>query len=417
MRALSAAVLTVVLAGLGAGCSSGDGLRTSVAGNDGAPGPQGPQGVAGPQGPPGPPGPSGVAYVRTRVVSPAASPEESGRALRTVLAELGGPGAAATLAAGDVTWRVQLEPGVYALGAEPLVLPAHVHLEGAGAASTLLRASSADAAALQVEGPGAGLRALAVENDAGGGPQAYALRSSAADLLLSDVALRARNGRFFTAAAWLTGATGTLARLTLEASSASGDVAGLRCQGCAAALVDSTASAQGGHPVRAVFVEEGMLALRQVTALGRGAEHSSSYGVYAIDRRAGVGSVPAVTLDGVQAVGSVGDYAAGLYLDSVGAQVRSSVLQGFASEGERVSSVGLGSENPAGHTLQVQVHASQLTGATRTVMAAALMRVQVGGSQLAGGRTTIADDGAGQVQCAASYDEAFQTPAGGGCPN
>jgi hypothetical protein len=405
--------LTLLLVGCSAqtaapGADGADGLN-GAAGPQGPVGPAGPAGAAGPQGPQGlqgPQGPAGVAYARTRVVGPGASEAESGAALRAALQGLSVP-------AGQAPWVVKLEPGVYALGSSALQLPARVHLEGSGPGATVLRASNTDGGALVVPATSTGvaLRGLSVENDAGGAGSSVALHAEAADLALSDLVLRARGGSSgSTAGALLEGITGTLARLTLEGQGSAGDVSGLRCVGCSAVLVDASASAQGGHPVRGVWVEGGALALLGVRAQGTGLLHSSSYGVFA------GGPAASVTLDGVQAVGRVGDYAAGLYLDEASATVRSSVLQGFASDGVLVSSVGLGSENPTAAPLEVEVHASQLTGATRTVVAAPGLRVRVGSSQLAGGRTTVPADGAGQVQCIASYDEAFQSPGTGVCP-
>lgn len=97
-------------------------------------GPQGPAGPTGPQGPAGatgPQGPSGLSLVRTVLVSPQADPATSGDALRAALDAI-------TDATSAKPYLVKIEPGVYDLGQETLIMQPYVDVEGSGEGVTIL---------------------------------------------------------------------------------------------------------------------------------------------------------------------------------------------------------------------------------------------------------------------------------------
>ncbi|MDA0185113.1 hypothetical protein OJ997_32715, partial [Solirubrobacter phytolaccae] len=128
---------------------------TGPAGATGAPGAAGAAGVSGADGAPGATGLAGpkgekgdVVYKRTVIVSPCGSPEDSGKALLSVLRAATAPAACVptgTVAAAaiDSPYLIKLEPGVYRLPADDakLVLPDYVDLEGSGVGATRILGS------------------------------------------------------------------------------------------------------------------------------------------------------------------------------------------------------------------------------------------------------------------------------------
>jgi hypothetical protein len=109
------------------------------------------------------------AYARTVVVSPKATAEASGNALKAAVASI-------TTAAADKRYMVEVEPGIYDLGNSKLTMKSFVDIEGSGVgATTITRNGGADwfdgtvAGATNTE-----LRLLTVENT-GGGTQSVAI--------------------------------------------------------------------------------------------------------------------------------------------------------------------------------------------------------------------------------------------------
>lgn len=100
-------------------------------------GPQGLTGPAGPQGPAGPAGPqgaSGAVLTRTVVVSPGTNPVASGTALRTAMDGISDAG-------GSNPSLLKIEPGIYDLGTDTLIMKPYVDVEGSGQGVTVLIAS------------------------------------------------------------------------------------------------------------------------------------------------------------------------------------------------------------------------------------------------------------------------------------
>ena len=106
--------------------------ETGMTGPTGSQGEAGPKGATGPIGPIGPTGPAG--YVRTVIVGPAGDGTNevlNGDALKTAL--LGISGTATN------PWLLKIEPGMYDVGSDGIVVPQYVHLEGSGQAITIIK--------------------------------------------------------------------------------------------------------------------------------------------------------------------------------------------------------------------------------------------------------------------------------------
>jgi hypothetical protein len=129
---------------------------------------------------------------RTVIVSPAATPAESGTALDDALAVIPTVGADAPTA--NNHWMIYLEPGVYDLGSDGITMRSHVDIVGSGIDTTTLLCGCSgyddtDEFAVHA-GPGeAALRSLTVRNT-GGLPQfAAALLVTEGVHQISDVKL------------------------------------------------------------------------------------------------------------------------------------------------------------------------------------------------------------------------------------
>jgi hypothetical protein len=128
MKIVRAALLLLSI-----GCSNkgdpGPAGPSGPTGNVGPSGPMGPTGVSGMTGPSGAIGPTGPSpsprFVTTVLVSPNGTASESGTALVAALAGI-------TDAAASKPYLLKLEPGIYDVGATPLVAKDFVDIEGSG---------------------------------------------------------------------------------------------------------------------------------------------------------------------------------------------------------------------------------------------------------------------------------------------
>ncbi|WP_375772327.1 collagen-like protein [Archangium gephyra] len=355
-------------------------------GATGAPGAKGDKGDTGPMGPPG------VMYVRTKVVSPGATDAESGAALRAAIDGI----------TDGKTWRVKVEPGVYDLGATPLVLKPGIHLEGSGEKLTTLRSSTATQGTV-VGASGAVLSSLTVEN-IGGGTRAYALYSVVTDFDFHDLVAIARNGSDRSWAIVLSTAQGTFENVRAFAyGSGSSYPSAFRCYSCSVSLIESQAEAQGGAQSVGVYVATGTVYLRNVTSKATGA--TDNWGVYT-DGDA--------SLVNVEAIGAGGARSTGFFVGEGNGTVRNSVL---SASGATEANEGLSSFTDFatyGVVRTITVHNSVISGTSASVYRQRYFDVRIGQSQLSGPvtqRTT--DPTMGKYTCVGTYDGAFVPTA---CP-
>lgn len=372
----------LVLALLGA-CSGGNG----DAGSQGPRGPEGPVGAQGPAGPAGPPGQNGIAYARTVVVSPADSPAASGEVLRTVLAAIADPSVSSP-------WLLHLEPGVYDVGTQGLMLKPYVHLEGSGQDVTVVRSSATGPTLIGADY--AELRWLTVEHTGGQG-EAVALASGSPHFRLRSMTVRAAEGRNLTVGLRLTATvdTGVVEAVRALASSSTGTSVAVECVRCGARVTDVDASARGGTTSVGVRMEDGTLVMRRGSALGS----LASGGTYGVE---GLGG--SVTLEGVEARGSGGATSSGLRLEGASAEVRESQLR---AEGG-ATQVGLEAVNPGSGRLSVRVQRSVVSGGGNTVRARGY-GVWIAQSQLAGDAVSVTE---GELKCFGNFDEGYENKGG-----
>ncbi|WP_147333029.1 DUF7151 family protein [Archangium gephyra] len=354
----------------------------------GTPGAKGDKGDTGATGPMGPPG---VMYVRTKVVSPGETPEESGAALRAAIDGI----------ADGLAWRVKVEPGIYDLGATPLVLKSGIHLEGSGEKLTTLRSSTATEGTV-VGASGAALSSLTVEN-VGGGTRAYALYSVVKDFDFHDLTAIARNGSDRSWAIVLNGAQGTFRNVRAFAyGTSSGYSSAFRCYSCEASLIDSQVESLGGELIVGIYVT-GSLNLRDVTSKAIAATSTTdTWAVYADGD---------VSLFNVEALGAGGTRSTGLFVGEGSAKVRNSVL---SASGWSDASEGLSSYTASTLTRTIDVHGSVISGKTASVYRQRYFNMRIAQSQLDGPvtqRTT--DPTMGKYTCVGTYDVDFAPAA---CP-
>lgn len=131
------------------------------AGATGAAGATGPAGASGPAGPTGAQGPPGVTFARTVLVSPVGTAAQNGVALQAAVSSISG-------ASPSNPYLVRIEPGVYDLGSQFLLIPSSVDVEGSGVGVTKLISSGSAVIILPAASE---LRNISVEGTAGGAIQ------------------------------------------------------------------------------------------------------------------------------------------------------------------------------------------------------------------------------------------------------
>jgi hypothetical protein len=329
-------------------CAKGSSTQVDASDqNSTARGATGPTGPRGPTGPTGPTGATGLTFVRTTLVSPGATPADSGARLLAALA--GAP-------PGQSTWLIKIEPGVYDLGTSSLQLRDNVDVEGSGEAVTTIRSQAQNGTVL---GANCELRRLTVENG-GAGARTVAI-DTAGGLRMSYVTARATGNGDATIAIQLRGQTGDLAAPSDHVRAyASGPDSGSAAYGflcgkdCNLVLSDVWAQVQGTRwPIGAAVVS-GALELRGGKLAGYNGS-TNSYGLWAQN-----GSV---TLDRVSLLGNArgGDQssAVGAYLLDTPAVIRNCEVRGGNT---LTNGWGLYVENSAGSGVGVNVAHSLLSG-------------------------------------------------------
>jgi len=160
-------------------------------------------------------------YARTLVVSPVGTPADNGNMLRNTVASIFGASSANP-------YLVRIEPGIYDLGINDLVLKAHMDLEGSGELRTLIRGTRSSGSWLTVSALVVGannteVRFLTIENSGvPGGFSTVGYRLSSGSARLTNVTVRA-SGPNYVAALIIHSLNSTDAVLNNVTSHASGD--------------------------------------------------------------------------------------------------------------------------------------------------------------------------------------------------
>lgn len=368
-----------------------------------------------------------VNLVRTEFVSPVAgNPVASGARLLRAVADIAAPSAADP-------WLVKIEPGVYDLDGRSLAMRPFVDVEGSGEGVTIVR-STVNGTGTVRGADDAELRELTVLNTAPA--QAVALRNDAARFSVSRVTCLAQGGSAFSAAlsnfaeggvfrdvtaraegSPVATGIGTDGGLLLRArafASGSNFAYGVFSSASTGEIADVTAEATGTSYATAFRNESGGPLLRNVRALGRGANISEGIVNGGGSAARIIGAVIEVTggadfSSGIRnefSSASVAD--ASIVVDSSGSAFGvSSAFSGTPSLRNvtlRVTASGNGVGVRSDGT-QVTVEGSTIRSDGRSLLNAgsAATSISVGATRIEG----PVQAGSGTLRCVASYDQAF----------
>lgn len=356
---------------------------------------------------------------RTVVVSPSGTPAASGAAL-----------VAAVNALGDAScgnpYLVRIEPGIFDLGTQPLVLKPCLAVEGAGELVTEVRGGGAESTSSGtiVGAPNSEVRRLTVRNT-GGNVAAVAIFANNASLKLTHVTALASGGTSFNYGVYYKStAIADLASVTAEARG--GQTArAIYNQASSPFMTDVRAAASEGNVNVGVYNEASTPVMTSVDAIASAG--TTCYGIF------NAGSALPV-ISGGSAFAACQGTSYGIYNTGGGSALLShatiSVLGGSIGygvfhdnspsagmHGLRISvfsgsqSYGVYNQATAGSHL-VNISSSIISAATATVRNDDEFVTRIGASQLAGGPV----QGGGMLKCAGVYDEAFDFHAGPTCP-
>jgi hypothetical protein len=248
-------------------------LELSFAETPGPPGETGPPGLPGEVGPAGPPGPPGLPgrFKRIVVVTAHETPAASGAAVLEALAAIQDAGP-------TNPYLLKVEPGIYDLGAEPLVMKPFVDIEGSGEGVTRLLGRGHGGAELGtvMTAPSAELRQLTVE-DQGGSVDAVAVLNAGASAVLTNVTAIA-SGAVFNRGVVNRG-THVVARLLRVKASGGEEAIGILSEGSTVELEGADLSATGGSVASVGLASRGQSS--RITVRGsmlRGSTHAIRQG-------------------------------------------------------------------------------------------------------------------------------------------
>lgn len=365
---------------------------------------------------------------RTVHVSPVAgNPAASGARLLGALDGI-------TTASADNPWLLKIEPGVYDLAGQSLVMKAYVDVEGSGEGVTTVR-STVDRVGTVQGAEHAELRGLTVVNT--GAMDAMALVSGAGTFAASRVTCLAQGGSRSAAGAVNYADGGTFRDMTVRAEG--GDVAtgfatdggvlvrvrafasaprfayGVFSSASTGELEDVTAEATGASYALGFRNEGGGPLLRNVRAIGRGANISEGIVNGAGSAARIQGAVIDVTGGAAFASGIRNEFSSAAVTDAVITVTASSSAFGVTSSFNgtpslrnvtmRVTAGGQG-VGVRSHQSQVSVEGSTIVAdgfSLRNEVGDTPAVINVGASRLAG-PVHAAD---GTLRCAASYDGSF----------
>lgn len=304
----------------------------------------------------------GGSYTHTIIVHPDPDAAKAGAALVRALTGISGNSASSP-------YLVKIEPGIYDLVSNSLVMKPYVDIEGSGEGVTTITSADASGAGTVVGADNSELRYLTVRNN-GSGQQSVAIFTQTTSPRLTHVT---------------------------AISSGSSENYGLHISNGSAVLTNVTVRASGGVTAIALANLGGA-----TSASGSSFSASDSTGLVAAILTASGG---AMKLQSSTLTASGGSIAMGLRAYN-SSQMLTNVTVSASGSGE---SYGINSGWKT-QTPSVQVHQSRVSGQTNSVFTVGGF-VRLGASQLSGPVEAL---NAGTIACAASYDSNFN-PRGPDC--
>jgi hypothetical protein len=376
-----------------------------------------------------------VNLIRTEFVSPVAgNPVASGARLLRAVADITGPSA-------TNPWLVKVEPGVYDLDGQSLVMRPFVDIEGSGEGVTTVQSTVNSLGTVQ-GADHAELRRLTVLNTAA--TSAIALASSAAGFAASHVTCVAQGGSGSSTGLANFAAGGAFRDMTVRAegspsatavstdgglllrvrafASASAFAFGVFSAASGGEITDVTAEAVGDSYATAFRNEAGGPLLRNVRASGHGANISEGIVNGAGSAARIQGAVIDVTGGAAFAGGIRNEFSSAVISDAlikVAAPSDATGVGSFFSGTPALRNVSV-RVTAGGHGVGVQSFQTQVSVEGSTISAdgfslqnafgSPATSIGAGASRLEG----AVDPADGTLRCAASYDQAY-APLGSGC--
>ena len=364
---------------------------TGPAGAAGAPGAQGPQGVQGIQGPKGDP-----SYVRTFVVSPVGfNATTNGTVLLNVVAEL-------PVASVNGPILVKVEPGVYSVGANSVVLPSFVDLEGSGRDVTTITGTGAglnSGGTIFADGTSS-IRQLQVESRAAAG-MAYsvAVRFRGAGSIEDVDVIATQGDTSDRALVFEDSAVAWLDDVSIATSSTAANNFGIQISGSSNVDVnDSRINVAGtGANNYGIYSLPGSVDVRGSDIHVQSAA-AANFGLYIFNSN--------LRLDTTEVSAFFGN-GYGVYLNSSGTVFNPILITNSSVDVQQPTGppthYGIYATAVADNYF-VEVQSSRIAGVDNTIVGDAPYTIRVGGSQLDGGAVNA---NGGTVTCAGVYTESY----------
>jgi hypothetical protein len=295
-------------------------------------------------------------YTHTLIVSPEPDPVQAGRVLREVVSGITDPSA-------SNSYLVKIEPGIYDLETDSLVMRSYVDIEGSGEGVTTITSAISTGSGTVVGANNSELRFLTVKNSGEAGQQVTALFSESTSPRYTHVTAVASGGND-NDAIHISNGTPVLSYVTATA------LGGSRSTGVANFGGFLIASNSTFSAVNAANTNLGVLSTFGGTVQATSSTITASGGVIAVGLRTNNGTHTLANMT-FSASGATESY--GIY------------------NGWRVA------------TPVVNAHQSRISGGTYSIYSIG-GTIQVGASQLTGPAGTL---NIGFVRCAASYDATF----------
>jgi hypothetical protein len=346
--------------------------------------------LVGVQGPVGPEGPKGdPTYARTVLVSPTGTPAANGAALLAAMAGI-------TDATSTRQVLLKIEPGIYDLGTERLLIKSWVDVEGSGELVTLVRSDAlAYGFVATITIPGnTELRSLTVVQDGGHIPMALHVETGGR---VRDTTARTSGGSFAAMALRADGAA-RIDRFNAQAVATDAAVYGVTLYGNGSELRNVTASAQtsGSNTSAAIIVQQGSHELDGVRAEASGG--ANAYGLLSM-----TSGTPVLRLRNVSLRASEAS------TTNIALRLRDHHLEAanLSASAAGNDAVGMVIDFPSGIGALANVHGSQISATTAVRNLSASNTARFGASQLTGAIS------GSNLTCVHSYDGSFAARTAG----
>jgi hypothetical protein len=340
--------------------------------------------LVGAQGPVGPQGPKGdLTYERTVLVSPTGTPAANGAALLAAMAGI-------TDATSTRQVLLKVEPGIYDLGTERLLIKNWVDVEGSGELVTLVRSdalASGSVATITIPSH-TELRSLTVVQDGGHIPMAVHVEVGGR---VRDLTARTSGGSFAAMALRADGAA-RIDRVSAQAIATDASVYGIILYGAGSELRNVTAYAQasGSSNSAGITVQQGGHELDGVRAEASGG--ASAFGLLSMTT-----GIPTLRLRNVSLRASEAA-TTNIALRLLDHRLEATNLSASADGND---AVGMTIGHPSGPGALANVHASQISATTAVRNLSSSNTARFGASQLTGAIS------GSNLTCVHSYDGSF----------